>query len=77
MNRFAYIEPMFNQLLFNQCKNWLEGRENEVKWIEQKTDEKKTVKAIEKKYKIKLMYREITDTYKHKWMGWVVKKVLK
>ena len=77
MKRYAYIEPMFHQLLFNQSENWLEGRENEVMWIKQKSDEEKTVKAIEKKYNIELAYKEITDNYEHKWKGYVIKEVIK
>ena len=67
--RYAYVEPQFNQLLFNQAWNWLEQFKNKVKWIAQRSDELVTVKAIEKKYSIKLRWGKINDGA---WEGWIV-----
>lgn len=73
MKRYAYIEPTFNQLLFNQTGNWFNAVKDKVKWIEQRKYESDTVKAIEKKYNIKLEMQEITDSQGHKWEGYILK----
>lgn len=77
MKRYAYIEPTFNQLLFNETFGWLRPIRDKIKWIEQGKDESETVRAIEKKYKIKLELKDITDNQGHKWKGYVIKEVLK
>ena len=74
MKRYDYIEPQFNQLLFNQTMGWLRPMRDKVKWVEQKTEEEKTIKAIEKKYNIKLVLREITDKQGHKWNGYIIER---
>jgi hypothetical protein len=63
-----------NQLTFNETESWF--KKDQLKHVEQSTNEGKTVQRFEKKYKTKLIWREETakrnDNTEFKYWGYFV-----
>lgn len=61
MKRYAVLD---NNLTFNNQWDWFDH--DKAQWVEQKKDEQKTIETFEKKYGVKLEWRNFPDNNKYK-----------
>jgi len=53
MKRYAILAE--GQLIFNETDNWFD--KNKVQWVEQKSEQWRTIEAFEKKYGVRIEWQ--------------------
>lgn len=56
MKRYAVLR---DQVVFNETEKWFNKKTD--RWVEQKSDQDRTVRALERKYGVKLQLTELSD----------------